>query len=146
MRPRLYTAENQARHQAESGLHAASMRPRLYTAENLLTSYLYSQATVASMRPRLYTAENSRMPPCTTTQPSRFNEAAALHRGKLGEAVADLHVEAAASMRPRLYTAENAGKGDDDGDQQDASMRPRLYTAENPPQAEQAPRGAMRLQ
>ena len=59
------------------------------------------------MRPRHYTAENITGGVPTTQRIMGFNEAAALHRGKLpqrGGATIDVH---SASMRPRHYTAEN---------------------------------------
>ncbi len=83
-----------------------------------------------------------------------FNEAAALHRGKRIDELAD-HRGEQASMRPRLFTAENPDRADRRAERtagfneaaalhrgkQDllniemptdaASMRPRLFTAEN---------------
>ena len=67
---------------------------------------------------------------CSDSLPARFNEAAALHRGKPGESwgLADLDAgfnEAAALHRgKRAVRAAHARRGR-------ASMRPRHYTAEN---------------
>ena len=108
MRPRHYTAENEpARRRPGCRRWRASMRPRHYTAENVYGGQQFTlTATLASMRPRHYTAENegaqaervnlddASMRPrhYTAENPytggrseklrTRFNEAAALHRGK----------------------------------------------------------------
>ena len=82
MRPRHYTAENilnaiHRRFEAE-----ASMRPRHYTAENRSRHHPHRDEPHASMRPRHYTAENGGRIRRSCRLSSRFNEAAALHRGK----------------------------------------------------------------
>ena len=59
------------------------MRPRHYTAENREAAERTATAGKASMRPRHYTAENAHELALPVAQPSGFNEAAALHRGKL---------------------------------------------------------------
>ncbi len=59
-----------------------------------------------------------------------FNEAAALHRGKLRRDQTG-NLRALASMRPRLFTAENLRHVADALRDKVASMRPRLFTAEN---------------
>ena len=64
-------------------LPAASMRPRHYTAENLFGARRRVVGVPgASMRPRHYTAENPTARPPGRRRCRRFNEAAALHRGK----------------------------------------------------------------
>ena len=84
------------------------------------------------MRPRHYTAENIVEPCQWHASPSGFNEAAALHRGKLGWLDAMVKAGQVASMRPRHYTAENqAAQAATLGPYTQASMRPRHYTAEN---------------
>ena len=62
---------------------------------------------VASMRPRHYTAENRCARSWRRRWSGRFNEAAALHRGKLSQELDFLKADESASMRPRHYTAEN---------------------------------------
>ena len=118
------------------------MRPRHYAAENGLDPEITARMEVrsASMRPRHYAAENSgcsRRCRKAFQQASRFNEAAALRRGKPPMVIRRRHLAetAQASMRPRHYAAENeidygalAMRRREGG----ASMRPRHYAAENP--------------
>ena len=59
------------------------MRPRHYAAENLRQRDPVSAVREASMRPRHYAAENPEQLPRNRCSPARFNEAAALRRGKL---------------------------------------------------------------
>ena len=83
------------------------MRPRHYTAENEAYPRRLEYEQVASMRPRHYTAENSASGRRFSRGCAGFNEAAALHRGKRGAADAVALPARRASMRPRHYTAEN---------------------------------------
>ena len=111
---------------------SASMRPRHYTAGNRdHVEPLYSMAG-ASMRPRHYTAGNRWR--CRARRPRRscFNEAAALHRGKLRALVDDDVARFHASMRPRHYTAGNVvWRVERRHGNAHASMRPRHHTAGN---------------
>ena len=61
----------------------------------------------ASMRPRHYTAENGHRTCLPAPRTGRFNEAAALHRGKQHVNAVQTQRRRLASMRPRHYTAEN---------------------------------------
>ena len=82
------------------------------------------------MRPRHYTAENRFGRAPRDSRRSRFNEAAALHRGKLGSSRETpprrcCFNEAAALHRGKRFVRLRSGIGGL------ASMRPRHYTAEN---------------
>ena len=70
---------------------------------------------------------------------NRFNEAAALHRGKQQQPVTQAPATPPASMRPRHYTAENAWAAPKPDFDPAASMRPRHYTAENSGKVERTP-------
>ena len=83
------------------------------------------------MRPRHYTAENVAAHRHLRDDRERFNEAAALHRGKPALSSRETNGITSASMRPRHYTAENGRSDDPAMHRVCASMRPRHYTAEN---------------
>ena len=86
------------------------------------------------MRPRLITAENPRPRHARRRKQSRFNEAAAHHRGEhdgraaLNPATACFNEAAAHHRGERARTLRACGTDY-------ASMRPRLITAENPPRS-----------
>ena len=108
MRPRLITAENARGLGAVDVAVDASMRPRLITAENEPPGHQGLMLPHASMRPRLITAENEQAGGRLSGRTTRFNEAAAHHRGeRLLREVPPR--DPPASMRPRLITAENTG-------------------------------------
>ena len=107
---------------------AASMRPRHYAAENAQQwRSVITGLTPASMRPRHYAAENVRGGAAARSPPlGRFNEAAALRRGKLlhrtGHIPAACFNEAAALRRGKRRQIRTSA-----GQPGKASMRPRHY-------------------
>ncbi len=81
------------------------------------------------MRPRRFAAENMRSFQ-EIALGGRFNEAAAIRRGKHGPGGIDTRA-GAASMRPRRFAAENVTRDRDPGVHRRASLRPRRFAAEN---------------
>ena len=58
------------------------MRPPHYTGEDDEAAAITDRNLVASMRPPHYTGEDVTCPRSSTSNPTRFNEAPALHGGR----------------------------------------------------------------
>ena len=106
------------------------MRPRLITAENTAARPPAVEHAQASMRPRLITAENARRASAGSMARTRFNEAAAHHRGEHALSRPFLPLTTCFNEAAAHHRGERPGQTYDLPDD-DASMRPRLITAEN---------------
>ena len=130
MMPRHYAAENDPEAEAVPEAPRASMMPRHYAAENRPLRARLQSSTAASMMPRHYAAENRLLDRGVRDRPARFNDAAALRRGKRR------HRSVAHGDRLRFNDAAALRRGKREAWSAQlarpvASMMPRHYAAEN---------------
>ena len=115
MRPPEFTGGNRVDSVIDGRLKKfASMRPPEFTGGNQATEDLaLADSVLASMRPPEFTGGNRQRQPTTLLHSRCFNEAAGIHRRKLG--VRGLHFGALvrASMRPPEFTGGNTCYLDD---------------------------------
>ena len=108
----------------------ASMRPRVFPAEDSAGRVAADGSRGASMRPRVFPAEDRATGHATASTCGRFNEAAGIPRGRLGD-VNRITGDIRASMRPRVFPAEDGRALPVVPRAVPASMRPRVFPAED---------------
>ena len=106
MRPRVFPAEDLGSDYLCGAATHASMRPRVFPAEDAPAGAAQCTTALASMRPRVFPAEDEQGHRDVWCQPTGFNEAAGIPRGRRDTFryhAPDLN----ASMRPRVFPAED---------------------------------------
>ena len=131
MRPPEFTGGNGIFSSATCGNPIASMRPPEFTGGNHDGFQRSSRRTEASMRPPEFTGGNA-MSACTrSTCPTRFNEAAGIHRRKRVTRASEAEHKAGFNEAAGIHRRKRHASGQSCRRPHRASMRPPEFTGGN---------------